>query len=367
MALVLGPGQTYNNSMNKTLTLMLTSLFILAFSGAAQAQRGKLPAVKVPANAMEKAAKSALPKTFYNPSIGSAITQAQHMWKLRALRQQRDVNAVKVWAGEQNLLPDSKLYQAATKDVSYLRTHLKKVDVLIDRNVVHVNSVPYAKLLRGKNRIFIATEWNEGAKLQLSNLLTNLRMLNPEKQIVVASPYFPAEETYKSGSYMAFQQKNGSDAFVKTVLRDSNAMLIPLTTEEGATVQNTLASWSDELQPYYAAASFGKTDEVLVIIAQPMFIEGGAGSLRRAHMHSPLLNRDQSVTFSIRTKDENNLTDYKWGILATSVRRLLPPPYVSGWTQNAFVDTVAPELSDAVGTDIFIRVCPKVVSNRPQQ
>ena len=367
MALVLGPGQTYNNSMNKTLTLMLSSLFILAFSGAAQAQRGKLPAVKVPAKVMERAAKSALPKNFYNPSISSAITQAQHMWKLRALRQQRDLNAVKVWAGQQNILPDSKLYKAATKDMSYLRTHLKKVDVLFDRNVVHVNSVPYTDLVRDKNRIFIATDWNEGSKLQLSNLLTDLRMLNPEKQIVVASPYFPAEGTYKSGSYVAFQQKNGSDAFVKTVLRDSNAMLIPLTTEEGATVQNALASWSDELQPYYAAASFGKTDEVLVIIAPPMFIEGGAGSLRRAHMHSPILNRDQSVTFSIRTKDENNLTDYKWGILVTNVSRQLPPPYVSGWTQNAFVDTVAPELSDAVGTDIFIRVCPQVVSNRPQK
>ena len=27
----------------------------------------------------------------------------------------------------------------------------------------------------------------------------------------------------------------------------------------------------------------------------------------------------------------------------------------------------AEELSDAVGTDIFIRVCPQVVSNRPQK
>lgn len=360
-------GQTYNNSMNKTLTLMLSSLFILAFSGAAQAQRGQLPPVKVPAGAMEKVAKNAFPKVYYTPGINSAITQAQHMWKLRALRGQRDLNAIKVWAGEQNLLPDSKFYRAATKDLSYLRKHLKQVDVLIDRNVVHVNSVPYIQLLRGKNRIFIATEWNEGSKLQLSNLLTSLRKLNPGKQIVVASPYFPAEGTYKSGSYVAFQQKNGSDSFVKTVLHDSDAMLIPLTTEPGSTVQSTLASWSDELQPYYAAASFGKTEEVLVIIAQPMFIEGGEGSLRRAHMHSPILNKDQSVTFSIRTKDENNLTDYKWGLLATHVRRLLPPPYVSGWTQNAFVDTVAPELSDAVGTDIFIRVCPQVVSNRPQK
>ena len=201
--------------------------------------------------------------------FNSAITQAQHMWKLRALRGQRDLNAIKVWAGEQNLLPDSKFYRAATKDLSYLRKHLKQVDVLIDRNVVHVNSVPYIQLLRGKNRIFIATEWNEGSKLQLSNLLTSLRKLNPGKQIVVASPYFPAEGTYKSGSYVAFQQKNGSDSFVKTVLHDSDAMLIPLTTEPGSTVQSTLASWSDELQPYYAAASFGKTDEVLVIIAQP--------------------------------------------------------------------------------------------------
>ena len=209
--------------MNKTLTLMLSSLFIFAFSGAAQAQRGKLPPVKVPAGAMEKVVKNAFPKVYYTPGINSAITQAQHMWKLRALRGQRDLNAIKVWAGEQNLLPDSKFYKAATKDLSYLRKHLKQVDVLIDRNVVHVNSVPYIQLLRGKNRIFIATEWNEGSKLQLSNLLTSLRKLNPGKQIVVASPYFPAEGTYKSGSYVAFQQKNGSDSFVKTVLRDSDA------------------------------------------------------------------------------------------------------------------------------------------------
>ena len=352
--------------MNKTLTLMLTSLFILAFSGAAQAQRGKLPAVKVPAKTLEKASQNALSQTFYNPSIVSAVTRAGQMWKLHSLRQQRDLHAVKLWAGEQNLLPDSKFYKAAQKDLSFLRTHIKKVDVLIDRNVVHVNSVPYIPLLRNKNRIFIATDWNDGAKLQLSKLLTSVRTLNPDKQIVVASPYFPVEETYKSGSYVAFQQKNGSDSFVKTVLGDSNALLIPLTTKPEATVQATLASWSDELQPYYAAASFGKTDEVLVIIAQPAFIEGGAGSLRRAHMHSPILNKDQSVTFSIRTKDENNLTDYKWGILASHIRRQLPPPYVSGWTQNAFVDKVAPELSDAVGTDVFIRVCPQVVSHRPQ-
>ncbi len=94
--------------MNKTLTLMLSSLFILAFSGAAQAQRGKLPPVKVPAGAMEKVAKNAFPKVYYTPGINSAITQAQHMWKLRALRGQRDLNAIKVWAGEQNLLPDSR-------------------------------------------------------------------------------------------------------------------------------------------------------------------------------------------------------------------------------------------------------------------
>ena len=87
-------GQTYNNSMNKTLTLMLSSLFIIAFSGAAQAQRGQLPPVKVPAGAMEKVVKNAFPKVYYTPGINSAITQARQMGKRRALRGVGELNGI---------------------------------------------------------------------------------------------------------------------------------------------------------------------------------------------------------------------------------------------------------------------------------
>ena len=123
-------------------------------------------------------------------------------------------------------------------------------------------------------------------------------------------------------------------------------------------MQNNLRAWTEILQPHYEAAAFGRTDEVLIVIAPAQFIEGNAGSLRKAYMAPSFLNRDTPITFSFRTDSKTNLTDYKWGMVTAKTSFNLKAPYQSGWTQNAFVEEVPLEIADAVGTNYFIRVCP---------
>ena len=354
--------------MKKTLTLFITALLCTSFPTLSAAQGWKGAAKKAISNAEQKAARSAsaLKNTTKNithrvqPSqIEQAVSQAHRLWRLHRLQSTRDNIALSNWALTQSLRNTSPLYHAAAKDIAFVRTHAGDAIAHVKRDVVHINSVSYRHLTRGANRIFIAADLNEGSRWQLSKLVQAVRKNNAGKKLVVASPYFPeSKQLFSAGSYARFQQENGADILVQTILTQGEAILIPLKQQPGGSVQNNLTAWNQILQPYYEAAAFGRTDEVLIVIAPAHFIEGNAGSLRSAYMAPPMHNRDKAITVSFRTNNNANLTDYKWGIVMAKTSFHLKAPYQTGWTQNAFVEEVPLEIADAVGTNYFIRVCP---------
>ena len=358
----------YNKSMKNTLTLLITALLCTLFPALSDAQGWKGAAKKAVSNAEQKVAHSVpalknstknAVKRVQHSQITQAITQANRLWQLRNLQSARDKNALSNWALSQSLRKTSPLYHAAAKDVAFVRANASQAAPNVKRDVVHVNSVSYRRLTSNANRIFIAADLNEGTRWQLSKLVQAVRKNNAGKKLVVASPYFPeSKQLFTAGSYARFQQENGADLLVQTILEQGEAILIPLKQQKGGSVQNNLTAWTQLLQPHYAAASFGRTDEVLIVIAPARFIEGNAGSLRKAYMAPPMLNRDKAITVSFRTNNKANLTDYKWGIVTAKTRFHLKAPYQNGWTQNAFVEEVPPEIADAVGTNYFIRVCP---------
>lgn len=376
MALAKQSSGFYNKSMKNILTLFIISLLCTLFPAPSNAQgmlgavkkaiaaaKQKLPSrsgnqAKRAAAAEKKAAQKAV-KTVQRQQIAEAVAQANRAWKARNFQVIRDKNALGNWALAQSLRKTSPLYQAAVKDVAFVRAHASAAAPYVKRDVVHVNSVPYFRLAYKANRIFIATDINDGSRWQLSKLVQAVRQGNPGKKLVVASPYFPeSKQLFTAGSYARFQQENGTDILVQTILAQGEAILIPLKQQPGGSVQNNLRAWTEILQPHYEAASFGRTDEVLIVIAPAKFIEGSAGSLRKAYMAPPFLNKDISLTFSIRTNNKSNLTDYKWGMVMARTRYHLKAPYQSGWTQNAFVEEVPAQIADAVGTNYIIRVCP---------
>lgn len=368
MALAKQSGALYNKSMKNTLTFLITALLCTSFPTLSNAQGWKGAAKKAVSNAEQKAAKT-LPtlkvatqnagKKVQHAQISEALLRANRLWRVRNFQNNRDKNALSHWALAQSLRKTSPIYQSAVKDVSFVRAHAAKAAPYVKRDVVHVNSVAYNRLTRKANRIFIAADINDGTRWQLSKLIQSVRKNNPGKKLVVASPYFPeSNQLFTAGSYARFQQENGADILVQTILQQGEAILIPLKQQLGGSVQNNLRAWTEILQPHYEAAAFGRTDEVLIVIAPAQFIEGNAGSLRKAYMAPSFLNRDTSLTFSFRTNSKANLTDYKWGMVTAKTSFNLKAPYQSGWTQNAFVEEVPLEIADAVGTNYFIRVCP---------
>ncbi len=368
LALVRRAAGFYNKSMiHHTLRYFFMGIFCCVSLGPAYAQAWKIPAKKAVQRAAKPAAENISQKTRLTAARGladpnqitAARNRAQHLWKTLDIHAAQDRKALAAWAMEQSLRLTSPFYQAAEWDIAFIRARAPQGAEQIQRDFIHVNNVDYASLTQGKNRIFTAADWNDGSRLQITRLIKTLRQTNSAKKLIVASPYFPfSRQPYPSGSYSRFHHENGADPFVKKLLHEPNVLLVPLARMPGASVQNHLRAWIKSLHTHYSPAAFGKTDAVLVVIAPSQFIEGNAGSLRRTAWERSPWNKDESVTLSIRTRAEQNLTDFKWNLICAHGKKQIPPPYINDWRLNAFVDRTGPEFSNALGTDFFIRVHP---------
>lgn len=353
--------------MKNTFALLLLLLLCYPASPAAFAQRWKAPVKKTAQKAARTNTKNTALKAaaaITEKQIQEASSRAQMFWKIQTINEALDKKALSAWAMGQSIRVNSPAYQQAAKQLAFIRQNASKIRGTYTRQFIHVNNVQYYPLTKDKNQILVAAEWNPGTRAQISKLIKTLHTQNPQSRIIIASPFFPkGKKPYASGQYSTFYHENGPDDFFKDLLHQPNLLFVSLEKHVGSSVKNHWKSWLKTLSPHYSSAVFGKSQDVLVLIAPAKFIEGNANYLKHGAKGLFAWNKDQSTILSIRTREENLLTDFKWNIITAMGKKPLPAPYTSGWVLNAFVDQVAPEFRNVIGTDVIIRIHPQ----RPQK
>lgn len=367
MALFFCCTSVYNISVKNTFTLLLLLLLCFQSGPAAFAQRWKTPVKRsaqkaAHANTQKTAVKAAAAIT--ERQIQEASSRAQKLWKIQTINEALDKKALSAWAMGQSIRVNSPAYQQAAKQLAFIRQNAGKIRATYTRDFVHVNDVKYAPFTKDKNQILVAAEWTPGTRDQINKLIKTLHNQNPQSRIIIASPFIPkGKKPYASGQYSTFYHENGPDDFFKDLLHLPNLLFVNLEKHAGSSVKNHWKSWLKTLSPHYSSAVFGKSQDVLVLIAPAKFIEGNANYLKHGAKGLFSWNKDQSAILSIRTREESLLTDFKWNIITAGGKKPLPAPYTSGWVLNAFVDQVAPEFRSVLGTDVIIRIHPQ----RPQK
>ena len=347
--------------MKHILTPLLLIVFVSNASGLLYAQRWKMPVRKAAqrVSAQKNAGKAAVTAVTAH-QITEAATRARKIWELQNIHAALDQKALARWAMQQSIRVQSAAYQNAAKDLAFIRQNAARIQASSRRDFLHVNSINYKPWIKDKNQILIAADWTPGARWQIGKLIKTVRQANPESRIIVASPFFAqGTRPYASGQYSRFHQENGPDLFFKEILHEPNVLLVSLSVQKGSSVKNHWRSWLQTVSPHYSIAAFGKTQEILIIIAPAKYIEGNASYLQHTGKAVSPWNKDETVTISLRTKDENNLTDFKWKLIAARGKPPLDAPYTNGWVLNAFVDQIAPQFSPFLGTDVIIRLHPQ--------
>lgn len=363
--------------MKHTFTILTLSALCVTQAFSAYAQGWKLPVKRATQKAaaanssplIKQTARAAVTKQ----QIKEASAYAQRIWTTQMKHAVEDQKILSSWALEQSLRAQSAAYRATAKQLAFIRQNASRIRATTTRRFEHVNSVNYSPLIKDKNKILVAADWNAGSRLQISKLVQTLRRKNPDSRIIVASPFFPqGQQTTHlvlAPEQTAVSTLPEEKAFFAKLLEEKDLVLVGLPTPSaGASVKNNWKSWLKEISSHYKAAAFGKTQDIVVVVAPARFIEGNAHYLKNAGKGSSPWNKDQLLTLSIRTKPENNLTDFKWNIISAAGKKPLDAPYTKYWILNAFVDQVAPEFAPLLGTDAIIRVHPQVSLTRlPQE
>lgn len=349
--------------MNKLIFYLVLLVFYLTAADATLAQPWKpasTRAIKKAAQAAKQTAVSAgaKPALVSAVQIQEALSRAQTLWEGRSANSSADRQILQAWATEQNIPISSSAYQEAFKNLAFIRQQAAQAYATRTHQLLHINSVNYAALVKNKNEIFIAAEWNTGAQFQIEKLLQAVRQQNPGTPILLASPFLPpTARSYSSGEYSLFLQANGNNSFIKQLLAIPRVKLIPLE-QQGVSVFSHWKNWIKTLQPFYNMTRFGKSKKILIILAPAKFIEGNLPLFNQlAHFNSPW-NKNQTLTVSIRTGEPPNITDYKWKIIMQK-GVLEKSFYNKNWQLNAWLDQPAAPFSRALGTDLIIRVPPQ--------
>ena len=365
MALFFMIASFYNSSMKHTFTILTFCFVCFTQAFSVYAQGWKLPAKRAAQQAASAHSSALIKKTAQtvvnHQQIKEAASYANHIWATQLQNKAQDQKILASWALQQSLRAQSSAYQAAAKQLAFIRQNAALIQASATRSFEHVNSIKYGPLIKDKNKVLIAADWVPGSRLQVLKIVQTLRQKNPDSRIIVASPFFPKGKQSRNiePDELAYPEQ-WAKPFFQTLLLEKNILLMGLESPSaGASVKNNWKAWLKTISADYTPVAFGKTQDIVVVIAPARFIEGNAHYLKNTGKAVSPWNKDQLVTLSIRTKPENNLTDFKWDIISAAGKKPLAAPYTNYWLLNAFVDQVSPKFAPLLGTDAIIRVHPK--------